>query len=120
MNKNNGFAKRLKDLRQKKKLSQTELGKMVGLHFTHISRYERGLSQPSTNKLQKLAEAFGVTADYLIEGKINEVAQSKLEDKDLLQMFKEIERFKDDDKIVIKKLIDAFIAKKKIQELARF
>jgi hypothetical protein len=61
----------------------------------------------------------GVTTDYLIESKINEVAQSKLEDKDLLQMFKEIEKFKDDDKPVIKKFIDAFIAKKKIQELAK-
>jgi transcriptional regulator with XRE-family HTH domain len=92
---------------------------MVGLHFTHISRYERGLSQPSTNKLQKLGEALGVTADYLIEGKINEVAQSKLEDKDLLRMFKEIETFQDKDKSIIKELLDAFITKKKIQSIVK-
>ena len=89
------------------------------MHYTHIGRYERGLSRPSGDKLKLLAEALGVTADYLIEGKINEVAQSKLEDKDLLKMFKEIETFRERDKIVIKELIDAFIAKKKIQELAK-
>ena len=118
MNKNNGFAERLKTLRQKKKLSQTELGKMVGLHFTHISRYERGLSQPGANKLQKVAEALGVTADYLIEGKINEVAKAKLEDKDLLQMFQEVERFPEEDKIMVKKFLDALITKRKLQGLA--
>jgi transcriptional regulator with XRE-family HTH domain len=119
MDKNSGFAKRLKELRQKKKISQTELGKIVGLHFTHISRYERGLSQPTAGKLRKLAEFLGVTVDYLIEGKISEVAESNLGDKDLLKMFKEIETFEEKDKIVIKQLIDAFIAKKRIQELAR-
>ena len=118
MNKNTEFARRLKELRQKKNLSQTELGQLVGLHFTHISRYERGLSQATADKLKKLAEALGVTADYLIEGKINDVAKEKLGDRDLLHMFNEIERFQEEDKSCIKRLIDAFIAKKKIQELA--
>ena len=70
--------------------------------------------------------ARALTGFFVIDGeslsqhkKINEVAQSKLADKDLLQMFKEIETFQTDDKMVIKKLIDAFIAKKKIQELAK-
>lgn len=119
MRSEDGFSRRVRELRKKLKLSQTELGKVVGLHYTHIGRYERGLSRPSGDKLKLLSEALGVTADYLIEGKINEVAQSKLEDKDLLRMFKEIETFQERDKVVIKELIDAFIAKKKIQELAR-
>jgi transcriptional regulator with XRE-family HTH domain len=117
MNKNTGFGARLKDLRQKRNISQTELGKLVNLHYTHISRYERDLSQPTADKLKKLAEALGVTADYLIEGKIDEVAKTKLEDRDLLQMFSEIERFPEEDRNCIKRLIDAFIAKKKIHEI---
>ena len=117
MNKNIGFSIRLKELRQKQKLSQTELGEKINTHYTNIGKYERGVSLPSTQKLSQLAEVLGVTTDYLIEGKIIEVAKTKLEDKDLLQMFTEIEQFDEDDKITIKKLIDAFIAKKKMQDL---
>ena len=117
MNKNSGFSIRLKGLRQKQKLSQTELGQKINTHYTNIGKYERGESLPSANKLRQLAEVLRVTTDYLIEGKIIEVAKTKLEDKDLLQMFTEIEQFDQDDKDTIKKLIDAFIAKKKIQNL---
>jgi len=113
----NGFHKRLKALRRQKNFSQTELGKIVGVHYTHIGRYERGLSIPKSGTLIRLAEALGVTTDYLIEGKTDEVAKAKLEDKDLLQMFKEIEKLQEDDKMVVKKFLDAFLTKKKVQAL---
>ena len=113
-----GFSQRIKNLRRQRNLSQTELGKIVGLHYTHIGRYERGLSKPSTDTLKSLAEALGVTTDYLIEGKANEVAKAKLEDKDLLQMFREVEKFPEDDKIVVKKILDALITKRKLLTLA--
>ena len=117
--KKNGFSKRIRELRRQKNLSQKELGKIVGLHYTHISRYERGLSIPASDTLKRLAEGLGVTADYLIEGQSIEVARAKIEDKDFLQMFKEAERLPEDDKMVIKKLINAFLTNKKIQALAR-
>jgi transcriptional regulator with XRE-family HTH domain len=117
--KKNGFSKRIRELRRQKNLSQTELGKIVGLHYTHISRYERGLSIPASDTLKRLAEGLGVTADYLIEGKTNEVAKAKIEDKYLLQMFKEVESLPEDDKMVVKKLLNAFLTNKKIQELAK-
>jgi transcriptional regulator with XRE-family HTH domain len=117
--KKNGFSKRIRELRRQHNLSQTELGKIVGLHYTHISRYERGLSIPASDTLKRLAEGLGVTTDYLIDGKTNEVAKAKLEDKYLLQMFKEVESLPEDDKMVVKKLLNAFLTNKKIQELAK-
>ena len=42
-----GFAERLRSLRKQKNLPQTELGKLAGLHYTHIDRFERGASRPS-------------------------------------------------------------------------
>jgi len=36
-----GFPSRLHELRRKRNLSQTEFGKLVGIHYTHIGRYER-------------------------------------------------------------------------------
>lgn len=115
----NGFAKRCRDLRRKKNLSQDELGKMVGLHYTHIGRYERGISRPSAEALKRMAEALGVTADYLIEGETDDVARAKLEDRELLYLFQQIESLPDEDKNVIKKLIDAFLTKKKVQDLVK-
>lgn len=113
------FPKRLKDIRRQKNISQNELGKMIDLHYSHIGRYERGQSVPSTETLYKLANALGVTMDWLLEGETRKMAESKLEDKELLFLFQQVEQLPDDDKTVIKKLIDAFITKKKIQTLAK-
>ena len=114
-----GFPQRLRKLRRQKNLSQTKLGELTDLHYTHIGRYERGLSRPSSNTLRKLAEVLGVTTDYLIEGDTDEVAKAKLEDRELLYQFQEIEKLPDDDKAVVKKFLDAFLTKKKVQDLAR-
>ena len=114
-----GFAERLEALRKQKKLSQTELGKLAGVHFTHLSRYERGLSMPAAATLKRLADVLGVSVDYLMEGTPTEAAKANFEDRELLHQFQEIEKLDDDDKMVIKKLVDAFLCKKKLQELAR-
>ena len=111
------FPKRLRELRRQKNLSQTDLSKMVGVHYSHIGRYERGQSRPKAGVLKSLAEALGVTTDYLFEGEVNEVAKARLEDRDLLKMFKEAETLPEDDKILVKKFLDAFLTKKKVQAL---
>ncbi len=112
-----GFPERLRELRKQKKMSQSELGKLAGIHYTHVGRYERGLSRPSSDTLQRLSVILEVSSDYLIEGKTEKAARVKLEDRDLLQQFREVEKLAEDDKLVVKKLIDAFLAKKKIQKL---
>lgn len=90
----------------------------VDLHYTHIGRYERGISRPAADALKRLADALGVSTDYLIEGATDDVAKASFEDRELLRQFQEIEKLPDDDKAVVKKLIDAFITKKQIQDLA--
>jgi transcriptional regulator with XRE-family HTH domain len=51
-----------------KKLTQTDLAKLVGLTYIQIGRYETGKSAPSADVLNKLAEALGNTNDYLMNG----------------------------------------------------
>ncbi len=115
----NGFPQRLRDLRKQKNLSQTDLAKIVGVHYTHIGRYERGVSsRPSADTLKRLADALGVTIDFLLEGATENVAKARIEDRELLKQFQEIEKLSNGDKTVIKILLDAFLTKKKIQELA--
>jgi len=114
-----GFAQRLRKLRKQKNLSQTELGQLAGLHYTHIGRFERGASRPSGDTLMRLADALGVTSDYLLDGATHEAAKARFEDRELLKQFQEVEQLPDEDKNVVKKLLDAFLTKKQLQALAR-
>jgi len=113
-----GFAERLRELRKQKGLSQTELGERVGVHYTHIGRYERGVSRPAADTLKRLADALGVSGDYLLEGAVEEAARARFEDRELLQQFQEIEKLPEEDKAVVKRFLDAFLTKKQLQELA--
>jgi transcriptional regulator with XRE-family HTH domain len=98
------FGKRLIELRKQKGLSQTELAKQIGW-------YETKGTQPPGEVLNKLANTLGTTIDYLINGDSNEKAISTLKDAELLQQFKAVEQMNEEDRAVIKKLIDAFITK---------
>lgn len=112
------FGDRLRELRKQRSLSQSELGELTGLHFTNISRYERGLSHPGAETLKKLADGLGVSSDYLMAGTVEEAARAHFEDRELLNQFKEVDRLPDDKKQFIKRVIDALLVKEKIRNLA--
>jgi transcriptional regulator with XRE-family HTH domain len=114
-----GFPERLRTLRKQKDLSQTELGQLAGLHYTHIGRFERGISRPGGDTLKRLAGALGVTSDYLLVGAAEEAAKARLQDRELLKQFQEIERLPAEDKHVVKTLLDAFLAKRQLQAIVR-
>lgn len=113
-----GLPERLRQPRKQKDLSQTEFGQLVDLHYTHMGRYERGASKPSAFALRRLADALGVSTDYLMEGTTDEAAKARFEDREFLRQFQEVESLPDDDKLVVKKLLDAFLTRKQIQRLA--
>lgn len=57
---------RLKQLRTRKKLTQSELGKQINVTKVSISGYENGNRTPDTDTLERLADFFGVSTDYLL------------------------------------------------------
>lgn len=57
---------RLKQLRKEKKLTQTELGNKINVTKVSISGYESGNRSPDTDTLQRLADFFEVSTDYLL------------------------------------------------------
>lgn len=107
------FSIRLKQLRLDKGYSQKDVADIVGLHSIHYGRYERGDSLPAAETLTKLADALGVSVDYLLEGKNEEAAVAKFEDKELLGMFAEIEKFSPEEKAHIKYMLDNAIKNKR-------
>ena len=54
-------------MRKKKGWSQTELAKQVDASREAIWKYERDEAQPSVEAAKKIADAFGVTLDYLVD-----------------------------------------------------
>ncbi|MBR4725754.1 MAG: helix-turn-helix domain-containing protein [Lachnospiraceae bacterium] len=60
------FNVRLKQLRQKNKLTQSELAEILGLKPTAISNYESKRNEPSFDKLIALSKYFDVSCDYLL------------------------------------------------------
>lgn len=60
------FEKKLKELRNEKKLSTFALGKFIGVSDMTISRWENGKTDITSDNLVKLAKFFDVTTDYLL------------------------------------------------------
>ncbi len=60
------FAERLKYARETKKLSQAELAKSAALQTSQVSHFETGRRAPSSANLRALADALGVTTDFLL------------------------------------------------------
>jgi transcriptional regulator with XRE-family HTH domain len=112
------FSERLKQLRLQKGLSQSELGNLAHVNYSYIGKYERGSANPSLETLVLLANCLSVTLDYLVNGNEDDVAIASLNDKELLQMFKDTENLDEKDKDVVKIFLSAFINNKKIKQLA--
>ena len=112
------IAERIKELRTQKKMTQQELATKVGLTYIQIGRYETQKSNPSSEVLQRLAQALDTTTDYLMNGSQDEAASAQLTDKELLRQFKEVEQLGNEDKHLVKTFLDAFITKRHVQKLA--
>ena len=63
--KKNLFSVRLKELRLKKRLTQTELGEKVGVKQSTFTKWENGKREPSFENLFKLADLLEVSLDSL-------------------------------------------------------
>lgn len=62
------FGANLRRLRLAAGLSQMQLGDRAGLHFSEISRLERGLRDPRLTTVVRLARALGVPPAELLPG----------------------------------------------------
>ncbi len=57
---------RLRDLREDKDLSQTQLAKILGMSQTGYSKYETGENDIPTWVLLKLADFYNTSVDYIL------------------------------------------------------
>lgn len=65
--------KRIRELRRRKNLDQTQFGKIVGVSNKTVSKWERGVFLPDVIYLLNIADAFDISVDELLgrEERIN-------------------------------------------------
>ena len=66
------FSSRLTNLRKEKKILQADVAKKIGVARATYGAYEQGNRQPDFETLEKIADFFGVTTDYLL-GRTNKL-----------------------------------------------
>jgi len=104
------FGKRLSEVRKAIKASQDEVAKKVGVHGAVIGRYEREEVKPSIEMASQIAEALGVSLDYLVGN------TDLLLDKTIIKRIQAIQQLSDEDQAHFYALLDAFLLKANIQK----
>lgn len=101
-----GFPERLKELRLKKGLTQKEIAEEFGIKQPNYQQWESGKRKPSSETLEKFANFFGVTMDYL---------SGNEEDLDNIELLFRINSkgLTDQEKKVFKKELIEFMEKRK-------
>ncbi|MBN1185841.1 MAG: helix-turn-helix transcriptional regulator [Bacteroidales bacterium] len=106
------FGERITYARKQKKMTQGDLGKVVGTSGDIIGKYERDEIKPSIDTAAKIADALSVTIDYLVKD-----AEYQNIDNETLKRMKELERLSKEDKGHVFAMLDAFFAKAKLQSI---
>lgn len=68
------FSDRLRKLRESRRplKSMTVTSQLMGLNPDALRRYERGEAEPTMSSLEKIADYYHVSVDYLVRGKDSE------------------------------------------------
>ena len=113
------FGKNLAKLRKEKGLTQEELVKISGVAISQIRRYETDKSTPSLDAIIKIVKALGVSIDEIVFNKITAVAENKIIDRELLQQFESISSMGEDEKYVVKKILEGVIVKHQVESVMK-
>ena len=100
------FPQRLAKLRKEKGWSQAALAELIKVSAIQIKRYEAGRAQPPLDVIRNLARVLQVSSDELIFGE-DERAPSD----DLKLQFEAVSRFPEEEKRIVKALLEGMILK---------
>ncbi|PHR44302.1 MAG: transcriptional regulator [Fluviicola sp.] len=95
---------KITQLRKQKNWSQTELAKQISASREAIGKYERNEALPSVETAKKIANAFGVTLDFLVDD-----ATTPSLDKETVKRINDIQKMDVNTKTVLFNVIDTYI-----------
>ena len=89
------IANKIKMLRERHNLTQSDLAKKLGLTRSGVNAWEMGISVPSTQYIVELAALFGVSTDYLLDiEKEKSININCLSEKEVGMIIELVEYFK--------------------------
>lgn len=100
---------RIQTLRKSLGYSQVELGQRIGVSKSQVNRYENKGIQPPADILSKIADLFGTSVDFLINGQSEEKAKATLKNAELLKQFKQVEDLPEEDRMTVIKFLGAYL-----------
>ena len=100
------FASRLIQFRKAQNCTQQGLADAAQIHVNQIKRYEAGTAQPTLEALVRLAKALHLSLDMLV---FDEAERSPSDD--LALQFEAVSHMPDEERRIIKALLDGMIIK---------
>ena len=112
------FADKLRHIRKERGWTQDKLAEELGIHGRQIGKYELGIVLPGAETLIKIAKTLNVSIDYLLlDEQINPA--NDIKDPELLRLFAAIDNMDEEERKVIKSLIDAYVKKHQLEGILR-
>lgn len=107
----------LAKFRKEKGLTQQDLVSLSGVAISQIRRYETDKSSPSLDVIIKLAKSLGVSIDEMVFDKATGVAAGKIMDRELLEQFETVSSMGEDEKYVVKRMLEGIIVKHQVEKI---
>lgn len=82
------YSEKIRFLRKKAKLSQSELAQFLNVSNRAVSKWENGISQPSIQNYKNLANIFKVPLDYFLEAESRFSKKAPVGMKSLRELFR--------------------------------
>jgi transcriptional regulator with XRE-family HTH domain len=111
------ISEKIRLLREEKKLSQKELGEMIGGDARQISLYETQKTYPSSEAVSKLAKVLDVSADYLLFDEAERMPLI-LHMNDILENAQKISSLSEQDRLAVFQIINSLHIKSQFNKLA--
>ena len=79
---------RIRDKRNERGMSQTEVANALGVTFQQVQKYERGTNRVGASRLFDLSRILNVPIQYFFEGLKNQPTQIEKEDDNVIHLMK--------------------------------
>jgi transcriptional regulator with XRE-family HTH domain len=114
------FRKRLREWRLKRGLTQEQLARKAAVPTVSVSHFETGHRFPNAESLRRLADALGVSADYLL-GRVKEPIGQDLEaaDPEIAVLFRRFQGMSEEGREQVKQLFETVNAMDKKRRRSR-
>ncbi len=113
------FGKNLAKFRKQRGLTQEQLVKLSGVGISQIRRYEADKSTPSLDATIRLVRAIGVSIDEMVFDKTTAIASNKIIDRELLEQFEMISYMDEEERNLVKKILEGVIVKNQVEKLLK-